>query len=564
MILTGQQREILKEGILGAYPNQDELNILLSEKMELKFSIIARGDDYISKVAYLVEKLETDGRVGELIKVIVKKKPNSPYLTQVKTEFANVNHEQIAPKPFPKERLPVNMSFNDGQELSITAAFLEIPGITEIEPYDSFLAIALLHQVIESNFRNLPVVILTSLTGAIIVVPDSSNHYIHQDLQELFSQTTQRGIPLKIGVAQGGVKVFKDADESMSFIGSPMNTAARLAKSKINPCILYHESYKNKVAGSIKSKKEDPLHPRHGNSLTVEGKSHDQPFICFYPDSAALSIRQNIDSNLLSQFEEEYQGINKQVNAVIIAYDLPNFSGGDGTELSKRFRSVRDAIRDIKLNNSFPQEAKFHFSPGGDGGILVLEGEPLKSPRVYIDTAFDLIRGLEIESDYKDEKIAVKSRVGIHYGDVYLYNSAEGVPRPTGLNCFVADAIASDKIARESGGIVVTESIKDIMVSRVGRERFDQEYGDLSSIAEGPSNGMNRYFKRIENPNQSQLLSSKEVIRDSLNDEELLERLSKCPPGMFTRFLFYAKIPPGVLSSEMTSQSISCSMVTTS
>jgi hypothetical protein len=25
---------------------------------------------------------------------------------------------------------------------------------------------------------------------------------------------------------------------------------------------------------------------------------------------------------------------------------------------------------------------------------------------------------------------------------------------------------------------------------------------------------------------------------------------------MFTRFLFYAKIPPGVLSSEMTSQSI--------
>ena len=527
MILKGQQKKILKEGILKAYPNEDELSILLSEKMDLSYSAIATGDNYTSRVAFLVEKLAADGRLEELIKVIIEEKPNSPYLTQVKNEFANVNHEQTIGNYTPNARgnniinaqtvsgntiigtlienpssplPPTGMSFSDGQELSITAAFLEIPGITEIEPYESFLAIALLHQVIKSNFKNLPVIILTSLTGAIIVVPDSSNHYIYQDLQELFSQTTQRGIPLKIGVAQGGVKVFKDADESMSFIGRPMNTAARLAKSKINPCILYHENYKNKVAGSTKSKKQDPLHPRYGKGLTVEGKSHDQPFICCYPDSAALSIRENIDSNLLSQFEEEYQGVNKQVNAVIIAYDLPNFSGGDGTELSKRFRSVRDAIRDIKLNNAFPQEAKFHFSPGGDGGILVLEGEPLQSPRVYIDTAFDLIRGLEIESDYKNEKIAVKSRVGIHYGDVYLYSSAEGVPRPTGLNCFVADAIASDKIARESGGIVITESIKDMMVSRVGRGRFDQEYGDLSSIAEAPSNGMKRYFKRIENP----------------------------------------------------------------
>ena len=116
MILTGQQKEILKEGILGAYPNQDELNILLSEKMELKFSTIARGDDYISKVAYIVEKLETDGRVRELIKVIVEKKPNSPYLTQVKTEFANVNNEQIAPQLFSKETLPVNMSFGDSPQ----------------------------------------------------------------------------------------------------------------------------------------------------------------------------------------------------------------------------------------------------------------------------------------------------------------------------------------------------------------------------------------------------------------------------------------------------------------
>jgi hypothetical protein len=51
MILTGQQREILKEGILGAYPTEDELKILLSEKMDLRYSAIAKGEDYISRVA---------------------------------------------------------------------------------------------------------------------------------------------------------------------------------------------------------------------------------------------------------------------------------------------------------------------------------------------------------------------------------------------------------------------------------------------------------------------------------------------------------------------------------
>ena len=73
MILTGQQRGILKEGILGAYPNEDELIILLSEKMDLSYSAIARGNEYTSRVAYLVKKLEADGAVERLIRVVVEK-----------------------------------------------------------------------------------------------------------------------------------------------------------------------------------------------------------------------------------------------------------------------------------------------------------------------------------------------------------------------------------------------------------------------------------------------------------------------------------------------------------
>jgi hypothetical protein len=186
------------------------------------------------------------------------------------------------------------------------------------------------------------------------------------------------------------------------------------------------------------------------------------------------------------------------LNPYIIAYDLPSFSAGDMTELSKRFRSVRDVIRDVKQNEAFPHT--FYFSPGGDGGILVLQGEVQKTPRIYVETAFRLIKALEIESDYKDSRIAVKSRVGIHYGDIYLYESADGQARPTGLNCFIADAIASDKLAREKGGIVITEQIKGIIEAQYGMDRFNQEYEELQPV---PHQNVKRYVKKIENSQDS-------------------------------------------------------------
>jgi formylglycine-generating enzyme required for sulfatase activity len=81
MILTGQQKEILKDGILGAYPSENDLEILLLEKMGLSYSAKARGDNYANRVAYLVIQLQADGELEQLIQVIGENKPNSPYLT---------------------------------------------------------------------------------------------------------------------------------------------------------------------------------------------------------------------------------------------------------------------------------------------------------------------------------------------------------------------------------------------------------------------------------------------------------------------------------------------------
>ena len=107
MLLTGQQKEILKEGILGAYPNEDELKILLSEKMNLRYSAMAKGEDYISRVAFLVEKLEADGAVEQLIRVVLEKKPNSPFLDEIKTEFGYTLNQPASPK----KNIPSNLKY---------------------------------------------------------------------------------------------------------------------------------------------------------------------------------------------------------------------------------------------------------------------------------------------------------------------------------------------------------------------------------------------------------------------------------------------------------------------
>jgi 3',5'-cyclic AMP phosphodiesterase CpdA len=90
VILTGQQREILRKAILGAYPNPDDLMILLSEKMDVQLGAIARGDAYNAKVFSLIQDFEANGSIEKFIRAVVNDKPQSPYLESIKKEFAGI------------------------------------------------------------------------------------------------------------------------------------------------------------------------------------------------------------------------------------------------------------------------------------------------------------------------------------------------------------------------------------------------------------------------------------------------------------------------------------------
>jgi 3',5'-cyclic AMP phosphodiesterase CpdA len=67
--------------------------------MNVQLGVIARGDAYNAKVFALIQDFEADGRIEEFIRVVVKDKPRSPALEDVKKEFAGIlgedSHKEI-------------------------------------------------------------------------------------------------------------------------------------------------------------------------------------------------------------------------------------------------------------------------------------------------------------------------------------------------------------------------------------------------------------------------------------------------------------------------------------
>ena len=99
--LSGRQIQILREGIVGAYPDPENLWYLLAVRMEVQVSAIARGDAYKNKVFALIQDFEAHGRIEEFIRVVVENRPNSPYFLEVKKEFPSILGKVEPPPPEP-------------------------------------------------------------------------------------------------------------------------------------------------------------------------------------------------------------------------------------------------------------------------------------------------------------------------------------------------------------------------------------------------------------------------------------------------------------------------------
>jgi ABC-type branched-subunit amino acid transport system substrate-binding protein len=95
---------MLREGVIGAYPDPYELKILLSEQMDVQLGAIAQKDVYNATVFSLIQDFEAKGgMIKEFIRVVVKDKPQSPYLKRIKNEFASILNEDSRSEPVGQE-----------------------------------------------------------------------------------------------------------------------------------------------------------------------------------------------------------------------------------------------------------------------------------------------------------------------------------------------------------------------------------------------------------------------------------------------------------------------------
>lgn len=374
------------------------------------------------------------------------------------------------------------------QILTATVVFVNIPDLRNWSSETAYAAMVGLHNAIASHFGrriNTKVQVFSTLTGAIIVMPDASNLYAHDHLTDLGRRWVSFGIPVRVGVVHGEVEVLRDVDDLLNIVGSPVNTAARIAVLRDESAGILHKTY---IAFS-QSCTNITAFLQGSRAVTLRGKSHDRE-----PIRGVQLVRRIFPTIAKVRIDRlpRLASPTKSVNGVAIGYDLPRFSAGDHSEISKRFRGIRAVFDALKAEGQVGSSSRLLFAPGGDGGILVLP----TAKRSGFQSAERLARLLQIESTDRRTETTVLSRIGLHYGAVNLYRNAAGVLRPTGRTCLIADSIASDRPA--DGRIVLSEVFRDI-AGEGNREIFEQEYEELPPLRKGPAADIQRYTRRSMN-----------------------------------------------------------------
>ena len=223
-----------------------------------------------------------------------------------------------------------------------TVVFVGIPGIKGWPSLLAYRGIAGLHHALRQTLRRHPsakasVHVLSSLTGAILIIPDGTDFYAHRYLKALAVAWCAQGIPVRAGVVHGEIELLSDVDGLVNAVGEPINVAARIAVKGKKPGCVLEDGYLD-FAGAVSDFGK-------GKRVSLKGKSHDRGRIRGVQLKAQdfLSLAKVIQRRLPAFAERP-----EPVNGVALGYDLPKFSAGDRAELSKRFRAVADAFSSLK------------------------------------------------------------------------------------------------------------------------------------------------------------------------------------------------------------------------
>jgi hypothetical protein len=83
IILTGELRKQIRKTILYAYPFSESLAMVLSENLDINLDSIKRGDNYALTVFNLIRDMEAQGRLGELLRALMRGNPTNQALKDV-------------------------------------------------------------------------------------------------------------------------------------------------------------------------------------------------------------------------------------------------------------------------------------------------------------------------------------------------------------------------------------------------------------------------------------------------------------------------------------------------
>ncbi|MGK7875597.1 MAG: effector-associated domain EAD1-containing protein [Xenococcaceae cyanobacterium] len=88
--LAGKQRKQLREALISAFPGKGELEIMLSEELDIDLDEIAKGDNYQQVVFNLIKYIEAQGEIQELLRAAKAANSNNPKLKQFEAELDNI------------------------------------------------------------------------------------------------------------------------------------------------------------------------------------------------------------------------------------------------------------------------------------------------------------------------------------------------------------------------------------------------------------------------------------------------------------------------------------------
>jgi hypothetical protein len=103
MSLSKDQRKELFDALLSAFPDKDKLAIMISLELDEKLNNITSGDDHRTRVFYLIEWAESQGKLDDLIKGAYEANSNNPKLKQFYNKSYNISAPSTPSSIMPQE-----------------------------------------------------------------------------------------------------------------------------------------------------------------------------------------------------------------------------------------------------------------------------------------------------------------------------------------------------------------------------------------------------------------------------------------------------------------------------